>query len=86
MEVYKIEWKNSAVKELKKVEGKNRSRILQAVGQLSHSPYPDGCKKLKGSLHTYRIRIGDYRVVYEVESKNVVIVIVRVRHRKEAYK
>ena len=86
MEVYKIEWKHSAVKELKKIEGKNRARILQAVSQLSSVPYPNGCKKLKGSLQTYRIRIGDYRVVYEVESKNIVIVIVRVRHRKEAYK
>jgi mRNA interferase RelE/StbE len=86
MEVFNIQWKHSAVKELKKIGSKNRSRILQAVGRLSSVPYPDGCKKLKGSLHTYRIRIGDYRVIYEVESKTVVIVIVRVRHRKEVYK
>ena len=45
-----------------------------------------GCKKLKGSLQTYRIRIGDYRVVYEVESKTLVVIILRVRHQKEVYK
>jgi mRNA-degrading endonuclease RelE of RelBE toxin-antitoxin system len=66
MAVYNIQWKHSAVKELRKIESKNRSKILQAVGQLSHVPF----------------RIGDYRVVYEVESANLVVVIVRVRHRK----
>lgn len=86
MERYNIQWKQTAVKELKKIDSKSRSRILQAVGQLSHVAYPDGCKKLKGSLQTYRIRIGDYRVVYEVESKTLVVIILRVRHRKEVYK
>ena len=86
MGVYEVRWKNSAVKELRKFESSARVRIADAVGKLSDEPHPNGCKKLRGSLCTYRIRIGEFRVVYEVESHSKRIIIVRVRHRREVYK
>ena len=60
-------------------------RILQAVEQLATEPYPHEVRKLVGSEHTYRIRVGDYRVVYNVVSSTLIIQIIRVGHRKDIY-
>lgn len=85
MDSYEIEWKRSAVKELKQLPKEMIARILQAVTKLADDPFPAGVKKLVGSEHTYRIREGDYRVIYDVLSKTLVIEIVRVGHRKDVY-
>jgi mRNA interferase RelE/StbE len=85
MDSYKIEWKVSAVKELKKLDRSVIPRIHDAVRSLAANPFPHGCCKLKGSESTFRIRIGDYRVVYEVVQGRLTIEIVRVRHRKDVY-
>ena len=86
MASYQIEWKNSAYKELQKLPRQMIPKIISAVGDLSDNPYPQGVKKLVGSEHSYRIRFGDYRVVYEVIENKLIIEIVRVRHRKDVYK
>ncbi len=83
MASYKIEWKSSAYKELQKLPRPTIARVVAAVLELSDDPYPHGVKKLVGSEYSYRIRIGDYRVVYEVFENRLVIEIVRVRHRKD---
>lgn len=83
---YRIEWKRSAVKELKDLPGHIVARIIAVVDDLSINPFPYGVKKLSGSEHTYRIRVGDYRVVYTVETALLLIEIVRVRHRRDAYR
>jgi mRNA interferase RelE/StbE len=57
-----------------------------AVLELSNEPFPHGVKKLIGSEFSYRIRVGDYRVVYEVFEKRLIVEIVRVRHRKDIYR
>ncbi len=62
------------------------SRIVAAVEELAHEPFPHGSQKLAGSDHTYRIRIGDYRVIYEVMVGARVVEIERVRHRKDVYR
>ena len=59
--------------------------ILRTVEQLSSNPYPPGARKLVGSRHTYRISEGAYRIIYNVLASVLVIEIVRVRHRKDAY-
>jgi mRNA interferase RelE/StbE len=82
---YNIEWKHSAARELRKLPREAISRILQAVEQLATEPYPHGVRKLIGSERTYRIRVGDYRVVYNVVSSTFIIQIVRVGHRREVY-
>ncbi len=86
MASYKIEWKNSAFKELQKLPRPMISKVTAAVDDLSNNPHPVGVKKLVGSEHSYRIRIGDYRVVYEVFENRLIIEIVRVRHRKDVYR
>lgn len=85
MASYQIEFRRSALKELRKLDAKIIPRIMRAVKQLGTDPRPDSCRKLVGSEHTYRIRIGDYRVVYSVDDIILVVDILRVRHRREAY-
>lgn len=65
MALYIIEWKKSAVKELKKLDKKIISRIINAVEVLSENPVPANCKKLIGSDHIYRIRIGHRKDIYK---------------------
>jgi mRNA interferase RelE/StbE len=86
MASYKIEWKNSAYKELQKLPRPIITRVVAAVSELSNEPFPHGVKKLAGSEFSYRIRVGDYRVVYEVFADRLIIEIVRVRHRKDVYR
>jgi len=85
MASYKIEWKRSAVKELRALPKNAVERMLKAVEQLSAEPCPIGVRKLVGSEHTYRIREGDYRIIYTVTASSLVIEIIRVGHRKDVY-
>ena len=86
MASYQIEWKSSAYKELQKLPRPIIEKVVAAVADLSNEPYPQGVKKLVGSERSYRIRIGDYRVVYEVIENKLIVEIVRVRHRKDVYR
>ena len=86
MASYSIEWKPSARKELKKLAKVEIPRILAAVEALVANPTPVGSKKLRGSEYTYRIRVGDYRIVYSVYSNLLIIEIVRIGHRKDIYR
>jgi mRNA interferase RelE/StbE len=85
MASYRIEWKRSAVKELRVLPGDAVKRILQAVEQLAENPYPVGVRKLVGAEQTYRIREGNYRILYTVTAAALVIEVVRVGHRKDVY-
>jgi mRNA interferase RelE/StbE len=66
MDIYRIEWKRSALKELQKLPGPLISKIVSAVDNLSSNPFPQGVRKLVATEDTYRIRIGDYRVLYNI--------------------
>lgn len=85
MGLYSIAWKNSAAKELKKLPKDTIGRILKAVEQLAMTPYPPGVKNLIGAEHTYRIRAGDYRIIYSVTTETLIIEIIKVGHRKDVY-
>jgi mRNA interferase RelE/StbE len=61
-------------------------RIAEKVQQLANEPRPSGVVKLKGSVNEYRIRIGDYRVRYEIDDDNEVIRLVQCKHRKDVYR
>jgi mRNA interferase RelE/StbE len=86
MATYRIEWKASALRELKNIDRQDVPRIVAAVGTLADNPFPAGVRKLQGAEHTYRIRVGDYRIVYEVYHDSVRIQIIRVRHRRDVYR
>jgi mRNA interferase RelE/StbE len=85
MAYYAVEFKTKAVKELNKLPGKAVYKISVEIEQLAFNPYPTGCKKLAGSEHSYRIRIGDYRVIYMVFDDKLVIQVIKIGHRKDIY-
>ena len=86
MATFQIEWKKSALRELKQLDRKIIPRVISVVESLSTDPFPSGARKLQGSDNTYRIRVGQYRIVYEIFQARIVIVILRVRHSKDAYR
>ena len=86
MTIYDIEWKSSALKELKRLDRPIIPRIIQAIESLSLNPYPLGYRKLKGGDHSYRIRVGEYRIVYIVLPKQSLVEINRIRYRSSAYR
>jgi mRNA interferase RelE/StbE len=83
--MYHITFTRSARKELEMLSTALQLRILEKIEQLQHNPAPHGCKKIKGSMQSFRIRIGDYRVIYEVDSRKKNIDVAVVRHRQSAY-
>ncbi|WP_420632405.1 type II toxin-antitoxin system RelE family toxin [Candidatus Leptofilum sp.] len=86
MASYQIEWKSSARKELRKLPKDKVQKIVEAVDSLATNPRPTGCRKLVGSEQTWRIRVGSYRVIYNIFSSILVIEVVRVAHRKNVYR
>lgn len=86
MPKYTIDITKSAEKELAKIPTQYADKIVGKIRLLADSPYPNGCKKLAGSEHSYRIRIGDYRVIYTVFDDKLVIQVIKVGHRKEVYR
>jgi mRNA interferase RelE/StbE len=85
MDSYRIEWKRSATQELRRLPREMVGRILKAVEQLATDPYPSGVRKLAGSEHTFRIRVGDYRVIYSILASALLIEVIRVGHRRDVY-
>lgn len=85
MASYNIEWKKSAIKELRNLPKEVIPKIITVVGELSSNHFPDGVRKLSGAEHTYRIRIGSYRVVYTVTKATTIVEVIRVAHRKDVY-
>jgi mRNA interferase RelE/StbE len=84
---YEIEWTASALRELRKLDKPTGRKIIVAVTELGADPRPPGCRALAGQPSgVMRIRVGDYRVVYQVEDTRVVVTVVRVAHRREVYR
>ena len=86
MDEYSITFARSARRELEMLDEKDVNRIFRKIVGLAKMPRPQGCKKLVGSKALWRIRIGEYRVVYAVYDDKRIVDIVAVRHRKEAYR
>jgi len=83
---YNIVFRKSAEKELLKHDPKIIESISNAIDNLAEDPFPVGYRKLKGSEKSFRIRVGDYRIVYQVDIKQSLITIFRIRHRKDVYR
>jgi len=83
---YEIQWKKSATGDLRKIDKQFVSRIIRAIEALVTNPFPPQSKKLQGAEHIYRLRVADYRVVYEVNSTAKIITIYHLRHRKDIYR
>lgn len=86
MTCYSIEFKKSAKKALLNLPKPVIQSISRLIDSLSETPYPDGCKKLSGMANTYRVREGDYRVIYSVFNTQLIVQIVKIGHRKDIYR
>ena len=85
MEKYKILIKKSAVKELEAIPKRDLQKIVKRINDLSKDPLPQGVQKLSHQ-EKYRVRQGNYRIVYSIEKKELVIYIIKVGHRKDIYR
>ena len=85
MSDYTITFARSARKEIELLDTKLINRIFPKIEALSKDPRPSGCTKLVGDKYLWRIRIGDYRVVYAIYDDKNIVDIIAVRHRKEVY-
>jgi len=83
---YAITFATSARKELENLETTFVEKIFPRIEELANEPRPRGCKKLEGEENLWRIRVGDYRVVYHIYDKQNIVDIVHIRHRKDAYR
>ncbi|MBN1450939.1 MAG: type II toxin-antitoxin system RelE/ParE family toxin [Anaerolineales bacterium] len=61
-------------------------RVVAIIKGLADNPYPQGVRKLAGFEHTYRVLVGDYRILYDIFEKKLIVEIIRIRQRKDAYK
>jgi len=82
---YAVELKPSARKELESLPDSVLARVIRKLESLQHEPRPAGCKKLRGYKDSWRVRIGDWRVVYIVDDTAKLVSVTRIAHRREVY-
>ena len=83
--IYTIGILRSAQKSLSRINRQDQERIIAAIEDLAEEPRPSGCKKLTGRS-AWRIRIGNYRVIYEIQDDKLVITVLNIGHRREIYR
>ncbi|MGB4777197.1 type II toxin-antitoxin system RelE family toxin [Microbacterium sp.] len=82
---YRVEFTTAAARQVRKLPRPARDRVLAAIEGLQYEPRPQGAKKLVGEQTAWRIRIGDYRVIYDVFDTELIVTVVRAGHRREIY-
>lgn len=82
---YRLEFRTSVTRDLRPIPNKDVERILQRIEALQEDPRPPGCEKLSGQ-ERYRIRQGVYRIIYEIADDTLIVVVVRVAHRRHVYR
>ena len=85
MALYKVDLKSSVGKDFRSIPKNDRKKILQRIESLAVDPRPKGCEKLTGQ-NKYRIRQGDYRIIYTIFDKELTVWVVKVGHRKDIYR
>ena len=84
--MHRILLERAAEKDLTRLAAQIHDRIIIVIQTLAQNPRPPGCRKLAGSKNDWRIRVGDYRVVYEIADEIRIVRVNRVRHRREVYR
>jgi mRNA interferase RelE/StbE len=82
---YRVVFTASAARELKKLPSQVIARMVTRIQSLASNPRPAGCKKLQGGDREWRIRVGDYRVIYTIDDSKLLVEVTRIRHRKDVY-
>lgn len=85
MASYSVRIKRSAAKELEAVPLKDRKRMVRRIEGLATEPRPPGCEKLSGE-EKYRLRQGDYRILYEIVDQELIVTVVKVGNRRDVYR
>lgn len=85
MASYSVVIKRSAAKEIEAIQRKDRERLVARIAALGDDPRPPGAEKLTGE-EKYRVRQGDYRVLYEIDDGRIIVTVVRVAHRRQVYR
>ena len=84
--MYRVEFLSSAAKEFRSLDAAIKRRIIPVIDKLIENPRPKGARKLRERKDLYRIRVGSYRVVYEIDDETRLIRVTRIRHRREIYR
>ena len=82
---YRIQIERKALKALEAIPAQDRERIRAAIRALMQEPRPAGCKKLRESVN-WRIRVGSYRVVYRIEEGQLLVLVIKIGHRRDVYR
>jgi mRNA interferase RelE/StbE len=83
---YAIQFKPAALRQLEKLPRQIQKRIASKIEALCWEPFPAGCKKLHGEANTWRLRVNDYRVIYQVQAGILLILVVNIGNRREVYR
>lgn len=86
MASYRVEVSATAEKQLRKLRRPDQVRVLRAVQALASDPRPVGCRKLQGYDDVYRIRVGTFRVLYSIDGKRIIVTVLKVARRRDAYR
>lgn len=86
MSLYRVEVARRALKVLSGLPRREQQRIRAAIDLLAEQPRPPGCVSIVGEAHAFRVRVGDYRIVYDVFDHRLVIQVIRIAHRKDVYR
>ena len=86
MASYRVELSATAEKQIRKLRQVDQIRVLRAIRDLALEPRPQGVRKLQGYEDVFRIRVGNLRILYSVESQRLLIIVLKVGHRKDVYR
>jgi mRNA interferase RelE/StbE len=84
--MYRVFLERGAERDLRRLPARIHERVIAAIQLLSENPRPSGCRKLTGADRDWRVRVGDYRIVYEIDDAAKELRVNRVRHRREVYR
>jgi mRNA interferase RelE/StbE len=83
---YRVRLSPEAIRDLRHLSAENRRLVARHISVLGDNPYPPGCRKLAGSKDLFRIRAGDYRIIYQVKRVVLIVLVIRIGHRREIYR
>jgi mRNA interferase RelE/StbE len=84
--VHKVYLEGAAERDLKRLTADQFNRIIENIRGLGENPRPSGCRKIASSKNDWRIRVGSYRIIYEIDDRAKAINILRIKYRREAYR
>lgn len=84
--MYKIEFRAKAIKELGAIQKNDQLKIKKKIEKLAENPFPNDVKKLSNEDEVYRVRVGNYRVLYSIDKGKLIVLVLEVGHRREIYR